>query len=115
MGTSNVHAGWVIDRDYLNASGDPYCRVGYGQTASDADATGWRTVTVTRGLTVGQVDDPVRFRVLDDDGIVYFGGAIARAWLDGDEELSFAPLTFATADAGATELQYRDGADWRTL
>lgn len=109
--------GWVIDRDYL-AEGDEPTRIGYGMVDGDEHGTGLfgRNVTVTTGLRAADVPDPVRFRVLDDDGEVYYGGAIARSWLDGDEERAFAPLTFAAADAGAIDLQYRNAeGEWETL
>jgi hypothetical protein len=105
--------GWVIDRDHLN-SGDASSRVGWGQKAGDEG--GFHSVTITRGLSASSVSDPVRFRVLDDDGEPYYGGAIARDWLDGDEELAFGPLAFAQADAGCTIMQYRNSAgEWETL
>jgi hypothetical protein len=108
--------GWAIDRDYLGED-----RVGYGQDDEDVvldDAEIWfpRSITVRTDLKASDVSDAVRFRVLDDDGEVYYGGAISRSWLEGEECLAFAPLTFATADAGAIDLQYRDDAGkWVTL
>jgi hypothetical protein len=105
--------GWVIDSDHLNYGADAFSRIGYGQTACDAG--GAMDVQMTPGLSVASVQDPVRFRTLDDDGEVYYGGVIARAWLDGDEELAFGPLSFAAADAGATEMQYREAGAWKGL
>lgn len=105
--TMSQFNGWVIDRDYINVGSDAqHSRVGIGETAT----------SFHRGVAVAEVSNPVRFRVLDDDGEVYYGGAISRAWIDGEEELAFSPLAWAMGDAGATELQYHygDGA-WRTL
>jgi hypothetical protein len=105
--------GWVIDRDHINTTPDDVpSRVGLGARIDDRV----RLPLLQRGLKVSDIADPVRFRVLDDDGVVYYGGAIDRSWIDGDEEYAFNPLTWATHDAGATELQYRapDGT-WITL
>lgn len=108
--------GWAIDRDHIDVG-----RVGTGQrdaeqVRDDAARIIGRRVTIEDNLSAACVEDPVRFRVLDDDGEVYYGGAISRSWLDGDEELAFAPLIFATADAGATDMQYRDkNGEWRLL
>lgn len=107
--------GWVIDRDYVNDPHDSVCsRVGYGQRAEGVGS--FMSVEVERGLSIGDVADPVRFRLMDDDGEAYYGGSMRRDWLDGEEEWAFAPLVFGTADAGATELQYRDDSgQWVTL
>lgn len=106
--------GWAIDRDYYEAAGSPYCRIGYGQV--DGQEGGSSCVTVATGLRVADIQEPVRFRLLDDDGEVYYGGAIAASWLEGDEDRAFGPLSFGAADAGCTEMQYRNGhGDWETL
>lgn len=109
--------GWVITKDHIEAG-----RVGYGQGVRDeADTLEsfnrviGRTVYMATDLQARDVASPVTFRLLDDDGEVYYEGVIAREWLDGDESRAFAPLRFAMTDAGATELQYRQGAAWRTL
>lgn len=106
--------GWVIDRDYLEPGEDG--RVGYGQRAEENRVSDFHHVTVTRGLKASEVKDPVRFRLKDDDDEVYYGGAISRSWIDGDEDLAFSPLAFGAADAGCTELEYHygDGA-WKGL
>lgn len=98
--------GWAFDRDYLNDASDELNRVGAGETAAGVEFG---------GLKATNVIDPVRFRILDDDGEPYYGGSISRSWLDGEEERAFAPLKFGAWDAGATELQYRDGEQWKTL
>lgn len=90
-------SGWIIDRDYITRDGER-SRVGYGSGIS------------------GAPKDPIRFRLKDDDGEVYYGGAISESWLNGPETLAFAPLDWGAADAGCTELQYRnDDGEWRTL
>ena len=106
--------GWVIDRDYLY---DPYTHdhsdVGTGQRDEEqvrveGEQVFARQITVERGLKASEIENPVRFRIRDDDGEVYYGGAISREWLD-DDELVGAPLNFATANAGATVFEVRDG------
>ena len=56
-----------------------------------------------------------KFRLLDDDGEVYFEGLITEAALNGPEEESFAPLDDFGRGYGCTELQYREGGKWVTL
>jgi hypothetical protein len=111
-------SGWAIDRDYINGGPESYDvpkRVGYGQTEAELETDGEadrllvKSVTIRQGLKARDVIEPVRFRVLDDDGEVYYGGAISRSWLDGEEDQCFGPLEFAAADAGATELQINHG------
>ena len=59
---------------------------------------------------------PYEFRLLDDDGEVYFSGRcgdIAAAF----EDAAFAPLDWAEPNFGCTELQYRavGATEWETL
>ena len=54
---------------------------------------------------------PHRFRLLDDDGEVYYLGRSD----DQDSEVAFAPLDWATGYAGCTEIQYRRDGHWETL
>jgi hypothetical protein len=114
-----MFVGWAIDLDYI-LEGD---RVGYGQCEPEYVRTidnyncRRHAIVIATDLTASEVAEPVRFRLLDGDGNVYYGGSISRAWLNGDEPKAFAALEFAEADAGATELQFRYGSDqnWQTL
>lgn len=103
--------GWAIDRDYLTQGEGN--RIGIGQT--EGDAGGFYRVTITKDLKASDVINPVRFRTLDDDGEVYYGGSISAEWINGAEEFAFGPLAYAQADAGATELQYKRDGVWVTL
>lgn len=115
--------GWIIDKDYLyNPEYDgPRNRVGVGQTSREqveGEAMQFfaRSITIDEGLSVSDLDDPVRFRLMDEDDEVHFGGAISRSWLDGEEFLAFAPLEFGTADTGATIMEYRgESGEWVML
>lgn len=51
-----------------------------------------------------------KFRLLDDDGNVYFHGYAA-------DDSSFEPLDYAQPRYGATDIQYRDGEtnEWKSL
>lgn len=106
--------GWVIDRDYLyDPKHGDRTEVGVGQRDAEQVRVGseqviGRQINVERGLKASEVEKPVRFRIRDEDGEVYYGGAISREWLD-DDELVDAPLSFATANAGATIFEVRDG------
>jgi len=97
--------GWAIDRDYL---AEENSRVGYGQTQEDLDRRMpmFNEVCMSVELKSSQVQDPVRFRLLDDDGEVYYGGAVTASWvLEGEN--GYEIDRFGTADAGATESQFR--------
>lgn len=112
--------GWVITHDHITdeygrQTGATPSRVGYGMTVDDSQSTTesfnmvvGRTVYLSVGLTADKVTDPVRFRCYDDDGELYYEGVMRRDWLEGDEDRAFSPLTFATEDAGATELRYEN-------
>lgn len=66
---------------------------------------------VTRAANFGRV-----FRMLDDDGIVYYHGRILTIERPGGEE-DFIPLwEFGTPDSGCTDIQYKNAEDeWVTL
>jgi hypothetical protein len=49
----------------------------------------------------------VKFRLLDDDGEVYFWGFMEHSDLHGTEDRAFAPLDDLGRGYGCTELQYR--------
>lgn len=53
---------------------------------------------------------PVKFRMLDDDGEVYYKGVMSEAEFDP-------LLNFGMPNAGCTELQYKEPGDkeWRVL
>ena len=80
---------WKIDRDYLEETDSEYNRVG----------------TTSLGPEMG--DETFRFRLLDDDGEVYYGGVADRAAAENDEEVGglYEALRWAMADAGAVNLE----------
>ena len=53
------------------------------------------------------------FRLLDDDGNVYFRGYMLDLFEDADK--AFAPLDDVGAAYGCTEMQYRENGQWKTL
>jgi hypothetical protein len=94
-----------IDRDYI-AEGDDVKRIG----------SEW-TVESIRDSTGGVLDltdaHKVRFRLLDDDGEVYYGG-----WLldDVDCFVQDAVLEWGKYDSGCTTIEVKDdkpGSNWR--
>jgi hypothetical protein len=113
---SDKFYGWVIDRDYLPMEGLP-SRVGYGMkpeqgalTNTSFDHVIGATVYVDTALKASDVIDPVRFRALDDDGEVYYGGAVSRQLVEESDEAEFSAYDidrFVMADAGATQTQFR--------
>lgn len=56
-----------------------------------------------------------KFRLLDDDGEVYFEGLITDEALNGSEDWAFEPLDTLGRGYGCTEMQYRKGGKWETL
>jgi hypothetical protein len=50
---------------------------------------------------------PFEFRLLDDDGNVYYVGRAS--------DIDFNPLDWAKEFAGCTEIQFWDGDVWKTL
>lgn len=107
-------AGWYIDRDYLNNESNsrfqgPGSAVGMGGESSGANGPGrvlHGDTVWTRDVSRADILDPVRFRMLDGDGVVYFGGVIDRSWLEGDEEYAFDPLAYGRT-FGCTSFQYQ--------
>lgn len=92
-----MSGGWYIDRDYIQ---------GYvTDTLTLASAAG----THSRGWKPEMKKDPetVRFRLLDDDGEVYFGGYLLES--EDGESAGWALLSWAMADAGAVRLDVREG------
>lgn len=114
--TRTAFTGWAVDRDYIDLTdmGIPL-RTGYGQTADENNPDAY-DVTIRTDLRAADVIDPVRFRILDDDGEVYYGGAVSRSWLDDARDPAYAILKWAEADAGATDFQVRDAdGNWETI
>lgn len=83
--------GWKITRDYEN------------ERHGDSEAS-------RAGLTVGVLNgDTVRFRIRDDDDIVYYAGEADSEALERDDHPRglYGALRWAMADAGATDLQLK--------
>lgn len=92
--------GWIITRDFIAEPDEEDAEGTYGPDSFRGDPE-----TLKRS---GR-----RFRLLDDDGEVYYEGR----WngLEGDEADAFGPLhDFGGPNAGCTEMQYWDKG-WRTL
>ena len=85
---------WIIEKDHLwNEDGEMKSRVGYHSKDYDE-------VKMNAQLLV-------EFRVLDDDGIVYYSGKMTKERIEDSETRAFDVLDWAEYDAGCTELQYR--------
>lgn len=122
-GPGDDQLGWAVSRDllYEEDQADPdglrvlSSRAGWGMMLRDARKSTSMAVFASVEVDPSEVEDPVEFRLLDDDGIPYYEGRIRRDWIDGDEELAFSPLTWAAADAGCTEMQYSENGEWKVL
>ena len=85
---------WIIEKDHLRNEGDEMKRrVGYHSEDYDE-------VKMNAQLLV-------EFRVLDDDGVVYYSGKMTKERIEDSETRAFDVLDWAENDAGCTELQYR--------
>lgn len=92
---------WIIDQEHL---GDEPGAVGR-QGPRDAD------LALIALLDSGEGE---AFRILDDDGELYYSGRIVFASPCGDED-DLAPLhDFGGPNAGATEIQYCESGTWVT-
>jgi hypothetical protein len=93
---------WTITKDHIAEPGDP--------PATNTNATGMvgpHTATLTAAQIIGH-PDAKRFRLLDDDGEIYYEG-----FLIGDE---FAPLDdFGEPNAGCTAVQILADGRWSDL
>ena len=91
---------WTITRDYF---ADPDAKRG-----TNSNAVGIVGPCAAR-LTAQQIiehPDAKRFRMLDDDGEIYYEG-----YLVGDDE--FAPLDdFGEPNAGCTSIQVQENGAW---
>ncbi len=95
---------WVITEDKIN--GLP------GDSVPSRKGTAGPHDAPDNLLSSAQAGDGRKFRMLDDDGEVYYLGVYAGP----DDEDMFGPLwDFGAPDAGATEIQYREDGKWVTL
>lgn len=98
---------WIIDVDHIN------------EIMNDLPDE----VTINREGVHSNDFDPIMFmemdrvpwRVLDDDGEVYYEGRMSKKRLESHAELAFGPLDFAMADAGATTMEYVKDGKWEVL
>jgi hypothetical protein len=88
---------WKIDHDYLNT--DPKGSQFY--IPSRVGTCGSTNLT--------EVKETVRFRLLDDDGEVYYGG-----WLHDDGEClnQESALSYGMHDAGCTVVEVKRDGSW---
>lgn len=112
---------WVITRDYIcDSLGIDSAKGCSGKCGLSSPAC---AVGVSGPSTASQseVDDAAhgeRFRMYDDDGILYYAGKI---WVDPRNEdgvEKFGPLAdFGTPNAGAVEIRYQNDitGEWETL
>jgi hypothetical protein len=110
---------WIIDHDYLEDADSKYDARGVTGPSDAPDAL-LELLGAPRGPRnhLGVVAANVlRFRILDDDGELYYTGR--QAFIDpdtADEDAEFGPLNdFGMPNAGATELQQWVDGKWQTL
>lgn len=94
---------WTITNDFI---ADSHARSGTNGNA--IGLVGPRSATMTEE-EICRHPDRKRFRMLDDDGEVYYTGYLVGG--DGFEPLD----DFGMPNAGATTIEYWEGDEWRPL
>ena len=88
-------AAWRIDRDYISERPD---------TDVGTRSRSWPTE-----FGAGYPLALIRFRMIDGDGEIYYGGRCTPA-------TEFEPLdNFGMPNAGCTSIEFKVGADWKVL
>lgn len=94
---------WIIKQDTLAEEG--------AKPGANENAVGIKSVDFN---DQADVSDWTQFRLLDDDGEVYYVGVIDTVYCS--EAKAFSPLDdFGTPNAGCTEMQYFENGEWKTL
>lgn len=94
---------WIIDVDHLADNGSEF---------TDAGRCGPRAATDEQ-LTALAAGEGLPFRILDDDGELYYTGRTIGGGPDADDAAAFGPLwDYGTPGAGATEIQYQVDGKW---
>lgn len=94
---------WKITKDLIAEPGTPM--------GSNLNAVGVGGPRDSKALT--DVEMPFRFRMYDDDGILYYEGITDADPEKGDEDSVFMPLDgFGTPNAGATRIDYLINGKW---
>jgi len=103
----SVTYGWIITRDYITPADER-------EGTHSVGTMGPRNIPadLVKRLHAGE---GTAFRLLDDDGEVYYHGRLITTDPGGEDE--FGPLNdFGTPNAGAVDIQYRDPAGkWQSL
>jgi hypothetical protein len=96
---------WIIDRDYISSGEDRVpSKKGTNAFAVGVCSRSWLKLTSEQRKKA-----TARFRMLDDDGNVYYGGRCTA-------DVEFQPLDdFGMPNAGCTTIQFRENGEWRTL
>ncbi|MEU4534356.1 hypothetical protein AB0G15_05775 [Streptosporangium sp. NPDC023825] len=109
--------GWIIDKDHLYNPNSGF------EERNDTGTMGPRRISpeIKAQLKAGKGE---KFRMLDDDGELYYTGRIIgpadgspEAASDECIEWEFAPLSgFGARNAGCTDIQYKnDKGEWKNL
>jgi hypothetical protein len=97
---------WKVTKDTLAEPGD--------RPGTNLNAVGMMGPHGCKVLTDAEM--PNRFRMYDDDGVLYYEGITDADLENGDEDDVFAPLNdFGTPNAGATRIDYWIAGKWVTV
>lgn len=103
----NANYGWIITRDLLSEK--------YGDGPVNVGVQGPRNSPFPGDHFSRKSIRFKKFRLLDDDGEVYYEGLIDRLDHDDDDCL-FGPLDdFGGPNDGCSTIQYKNGRKWETL
>lgn len=98
---SHAKYAWIITKDLISDDDEP----------SAVGKVGPHNINPALLATLKTVPAAaVRFRMLDDDGSIYFHGLIVGDY-DGFEPLD----SYGRPSHGCTEIQYRESAKWTRL
>lgn len=86
---------WKITKDKIDNG------LSVGRTSADFNEAKWVAAEKTK------------FRLLDDDGEIYFYGEYDG--INGSESEAFAPLDEWGTAFGCTEMEYKKDGEWKTL
>jgi len=105
-----MRARWYITEDKLEKiTADKGSFIICGGADPRWESEGWYKEDGTKTIVTPFAH---KFRMLDDDGIVYYVGYCE----DGDSEEAFNPLDdYGMPNDGCTEIQYWENGKWETL
>lgn len=99
---------WVITKDKIAEPGEP--------EGTNANAVGVVGPCQAKYDAEFIKKNGKKFRMLDDDGNIYYYGFIYHEPDSDSEDEGFEPLSdFGTPNAGAVHIEYKENEEWKPL